>query len=49
MSVWNREGIPHKGWKCIDVIDVAEFANQGEPISYEQCGMWETRNYDMRM
>lgn len=39
MSVRNREGIPHKGWKCIDVIDVAEFANQGEPISYEQCGM----------
>lgn len=26
MSVWNRGGIPHKGWKCIDVIDVAEFA-----------------------
>lgn len=39
MSVWNREGIPHKGQKCIDVIDVAEFAKQVEPILYEQCGM----------
>ncbi len=34
--MWNREGIPHKGWSCLDVIDLAE---NGEDIEYEQCEM----------
>lgn len=39
MGEWNREGIPHKGWKCIDVFDLADEIEAGEEILYEQCEM----------
>ena len=39
MGEWNKEGIPHKGWKCIDVIDLAECSEPGADIPYEQCEM----------
>lgn len=39
MGEWNKEGIPHKGWKCIDVIDLAEYSEPGGEIQYEQCEM----------
>lgn len=36
---WNRVGIPHKGWICIGVEDVAESVDYDEDIEYEQCEM----------
>ena len=39
MTKWNKEGLPHKGWQCLDVIDLAERAESGDSIPYEQCEM----------
>lgn len=39
MTKWSKEGLPHKGWKCIDVIDLAEHVTSGDTIPYEQCEM----------
>lgn len=39
MGNWNREGVPRKGWQCMDVFDLAEEAEQDEDIPYEQCEM----------
>ena len=39
MSRWSKEGIPHKGWECIDVIDLGEGVFEGEAIPYESCEM----------
>lgn len=39
MAEWNRKGIPHKGWQCIDVIDLGEDIGPDETIPYEQCEM----------
>ena len=39
MSEWNKPGLPHKGWTCVDVIDLAEGIDETESIPYEQCEM----------
>ena len=39
MAEWNKSGIPHKGWQCIDVIDLGEDKEKMEEIDYEQCEM----------
>ncbi|MBO5376982.1 MAG: hypothetical protein J6A41_01185 [Ruminiclostridium sp.] len=39
MPRWNKEGIPHKGWKYVDVIDLGEGLLPGEQIEYESCEM----------
>lgn len=39
MAEWNRRRIPHKGWQCIDVLDLGEDAESTEDIEYEQCEM----------
>jgi hypothetical protein len=39
MAHWNKEGIPHKGWRYVDVEDLAESTPAGEKIRYEQCQM----------
>lgn len=36
---WSKAGIPHKGWVCVDVEDIAENATGSENIEYEQCEM----------
>ncbi len=44
MAVWSNRGIPHKGWTCIDVIDLAEnaygmdYATRRDEV-YETCEM----------
>ena len=39
MGDWNIQGIPHKGWECVDVIDLADqFVNEDD-IVYERCEM----------
>ena len=39
MAEWNKPGIPHKGWRCINVLDLGEDAESIEDIEYEQCEM----------
>lgn len=39
MAEWNKVGLPHKGWKCVDVIDLAENAELDGTIPYAQCEM----------
>ena len=38
-NLWNQEGIPHKGWKLIDVIDLKEHFDEDYEIEYEHCMM----------
>lgn len=39
MNYWNNPNIPHKGWQCIDVIDLADYSENDDEIIYEQCDM----------
>ena len=39
MPNWNKQGIPHKGWQCVDVFDLREDAKSIDDIEYEQCEM----------
>ena len=39
MVRWNREGIPHKGWRYVDIIDLGEGLLPGEQIEYAVCEM----------
>lgn len=43
MDLWNKEGIPHKGWRCIDVEDLAEGLDELDAEErkdyYETCEM----------
>jgi hypothetical protein len=36
---WSLEGIPHKGWNIIDVIDIREDGQTEEETLYESCMM----------
>ena len=37
--LWNQPGVPHKGWHCVDVIDLAgDSFDEGEDY-YETCQM----------
>jgi len=39
MTEWNKLNVPHKGWKCVDVMDIGENSNSIEGMEYEQCEM----------
>lgn len=44
MARWSQEGIPHKGWRYVDVEDVCEgLAGDNERV-YEQCQMCRNEN-----
>jgi hypothetical protein len=36
---WDTSGIPHKGWRCLDVTDVCQEGETAEESSYEICQM----------
>ena len=36
---WSKKDIPHKGWECLDVIDLKESSDFSGEIEYEQCEM----------
>lgn len=38
-NYWKQHGIPHKGWKLIDVIDVREDGQEEWETDYETCMM----------
>lgn len=37
MSRWDQKGIPHRGWSCIDVIDLGDDGSRDD--FFEQCSM----------
>lgn len=39
LARWEREGIPHKGWKEMGVEDLGEDLESGDDVEYEQCEM----------
>lgn len=44
MGLWDKEGIPHKGWECVGMIDLGEDADDMDFDTkkdelYEQCEM----------
>lgn len=39
MARWEIPGIPHKGWECVEVFDLADESDSDEEIQYEQCEM----------
>lgn len=43
MALWDQEGIPHKGWRCIEMIDLGEDLNELDADErkdyYESCEM----------
>lgn len=39
LARWEREGIPHKGWKEIGIEDLGEDLESGDDVEYEQCEM----------
>jgi len=36
---WSSSGVPHKGWTCIDVIDLRANGEQPEDTDYATCQM----------
>lgn len=38
-STWNQKGVPHKGWNCIDVIDLNPDSLPREYVDYYECEM----------
>ncbi len=36
---WNQENIPHKGWRCVDVIDLRPNNEPVELVNYATCEM----------
>lgn len=36
---WNQAGIPHKGWQCVDVIDLRGDGESAEDTEYAVCQM----------
>ena len=47
MARWERQGIPHKGWKEIGVEDLGESLEFGDHVEYEQCEMCGQEKYVM--
>lgn len=38
MNRWDNPGVPHKGWTCVGMEDLAELSNQNQ-VEYECCEM----------
>ena len=38
-NFWKQNGIPHKGWTLVDVIDVREDGQSESDTEYEKCMM----------
>ena len=44
MECWNNMGIPHKGWRYEEIIDLGEGVFRGEEIEYAVCEMCGKEN-----
>jgi hypothetical protein len=36
-DLWHAPGFPHRGWECVDVIDLNPDDDPSEEVSYETC------------
>lgn len=59
-NLWDTPGVPHKGWKCVNVYDVREDGSTPDEAEYATCEMcgkehirfvhsMEHENYDGRL
>ena len=39
LNLWEEKGVPYRGWECVTVTDVGEYAGSSDEIKYEQCEM----------
>lgn len=39
MNYWSDPNVPHRGWECVDVIDLADYCENDDEIRYQQCQM----------
>ena len=37
--LWNQSGVPHRGWRCVDVIDLRPNDEPVESVDYATCEM----------
>lgn len=43
---WDQPGVPHKGWHCVDVVDLradGESADETDYATCQMCGNEKTR------
>jgi hypothetical protein len=38
-GLWDQPGIPHRGWRCVDVYDIREDGQNAEDTEYATCEM----------
>lgn len=38
-SRWDQPGVPHKGWHCVDVVDLRADGGPADEIDYATCQM----------
>jgi len=38
-NLWDQPGVPHKGWRCIDVIDIRADGSSADETDYATCQM----------
>lgn len=39
MTLWTQSGVPHRGWQCVDVIDLRPTGQSVEDTMYAACEM----------
>ncbi|MBN2021070.1 MAG: hypothetical protein JW749_12705 [Sedimentisphaerales bacterium] len=39
VGLWDKPGIPHRGWRCVDVYDLREDGSTPEETNYATCEM----------
>lgn len=37
-SRWDQPGVPHKGWHCLDVVDLRADGGPADETDYATCG-----------
>ena len=36
---WDQPGVPHKGWQCVDVVDLRADGGPADETDYATCQM----------
>ena len=36
---WDQPGVPHKGWHCVDVVDLRADGESADETDYATCQM----------
>lgn len=38
-NLWNQQGVPHKGWQCVDTVDLRPDGQSAGETDYAECQM----------